>query len=99
MRQLTADPQSWKPLLPGAHPPLRTRRHLDVDAFHQLAKTRVEAIARLRERDLDFAQVSAWIAAEHQDAVAHLYRLFDVVCHQYYALDGHPALGPQIQEI
>ncbi len=33
------------------------------------------------------------------DAVAHQHRLFDVVSHQNDALDGHPALRPQIQEI
>ena len=66
-------------LLPGAGTALGTRGHLHVDTFHQLTKTRVEAIARLRQRDLDFAQDPAGVAAEYQDAVAHQDRLFDVM--------------------
>ena len=50
-------------------------------------------------RHLDFAQDPAWIAAEHQDAVAHQHRFLDIVRHEDDALDGHPALRPQVQEI
>jgi hypothetical protein len=86
-------------LLTDARAAQRTCGHLHIDALHQLAETRIEAIARLRQRHLDLAQDPARIAAEHQDPVAHQNRLFDVVRHQNDALDGHPALGPQIQEI
>ena len=93
-------PEPGKALLTAARSArLGARGHFHVDALDHLAKARVEAIAGLRQRYLDLAQDPARIAAEHQDAIAHQHRLLDVVSHQDDALDGHPAFGPEIEEV
>ncbi len=77
----------------------QTRGHDHVDAFDQGTEGRVEAIAWLRQGDADFGEDAAGVAGEYQDAVAHEYRLLDIVGDEDHALDRHAAFGPQIQEV
>ena len=71
----------------------RAPGHQRVDVVHQLAESRVEPVARMRQVDLDLGRDPAGVGGEHQDAVAHQHRLLDVVRHHQDRLDRQLALA------
>ena len=76
-----------------------TLGHAGIDAVDELPECRVEPIARMRQVDLDLGGDTAGIGGEHQDAVAHQHRLFDIVRHHQHRLDRQPALDPEIDQV
>ena len=64
------------------------RRHCDVSPLNQLAKSRIESIARLGQIDLDLLDNLSGARREDEDAVAHEDGLFDIVGDQDDSLDG-----------
>jgi hypothetical protein len=99
-REDAADAQAGEALLaPDGGRGGGARGHDDVNALDQFAKARVQAVARLRQGDLDLREDAPRVAAKHQDPVAHQHRLLDVVGHEYNALDGHASLTPQVQKV
>jgi len=60
---------------------------------------RVEAIAGLRQIDLDLGRDPAWVGREYEDAVAHQHRLLDIVGNDQHRFDRHPSFRPQVEQI
>ncbi len=74
-------------------------RHARVDLVHQLPEFRVQPVARVRERHRDLGRHPPGVGGQHQDAVAHLHRLLDVVGDDQHRLDRQPPRAPQRDQL
>ena len=78
---------------------VRLRGHPGVNVIDKRAEGWIDAVARLRQVDLDLRDDPAWIRRKHQDAVAHQHRFLDVVRDEQNAADGHPAFAPEVEQV
>jgi len=58
-----------------------------------------EAVARMRQVDLELDRDASGVGREDQDAVAHQDRFLDVMRHHQHRLDREPAVGPEVNEV
>jgi hypothetical protein len=73
--------------------------HARIDAVDELPERRIEAVARMRQVDLEFGRHPPGVRREHQDAVAHQNCFLDVVGHHQHRFDRQPAFDPEIDQV
>ena len=74
-------------------------RHQRVDLVDELAKLRVEPVARLGKRDRDFRRDPSGVRRQHQHAVAHQHRFLDVVRDHQDRFDRDAPFLPEVEQV